>query len=169
MDGQLTVCINGRRQANANGRITANELTYRKPVFLFNRCLAVCTMRYVGNFLCVNLRKPGGSRWNFFANLHRNGDTGTSGMVVAILIIWLPDSRWSITNSAIELSDPGKTEEAVGISLLSCIEADIQEHPVRNLGCHNLEFLISGFSFEPKEPFWWHHWVFRPRQQGNSK
>ena len=71
-------------------------------------------------------------------------------MAAAILKFRLPVSRRRLADSAIEFPDPENMGVAVGISLLSCIEAEIQVLPV---GRRHLEFLTSGVDIEPKEPF----------------
>jgi hypothetical protein len=67
---------------------------------------------------------------NFFAILYRCWNTGTSNLAAAILNIWLPVSIWSLSDGIIEYPDSKNMQIAVGISLLSCIEAEIQVHPV---------------------------------------
>jgi hypothetical protein len=62
--------------------------------------------------------------------LYRSWDTGTSGLAAAILNFPLPVSRWILHNNVMKFPDPDNVGLAVGISLLSCIEADIYVHSV---------------------------------------
>jgi hypothetical protein len=63
----------------------------------------------------------------------------------AILNFSLPVSRWSLHNSAIEFPDLKNMQIAVGISLLSCIEAEIQVRPVLAAAILNLSFPVSKY------------------------
>jgi hypothetical protein len=54
----------------------------------------------------------------------------------------LPVSRWSLFDSIIEFSDPRNMQIAVGISLLSCIAAEIQVRPVLAAAILNLSFPV---------------------------
>jgi hypothetical protein len=71
-------------------------------------------------------RKHAISRCNLFANLYRSSDACTSGLAAAIFDIQLPVSTSILADSAIKFSDPKNMQIAVGISLLSCIEAEIR-------------------------------------------
>ena len=66
-------------------------------------------------------------------------------MTAAILNFALPVSRWSLPNSAIEFPDPKNMKIVVGISLLSCIEAEIQVYPVLAAAILNLSFPVSKY------------------------
>jgi hypothetical protein len=57
----------------------------------------------------------------------------------------LPVSRWSLPDSAIEFFDPENIQIIIGISLLSCIEAEIQVHPVLAAAILNLSFPVSKY------------------------
>jgi hypothetical protein len=72
--------------------------------------------------------------------------TGTSGLAAAILNFSFPLSYSIFSDSTIEFLDLENNELAVGIALLSCIEAEIQVLLVWR--CH-LDFLTSGFEMEP--------------------
>jgi hypothetical protein len=58
--------------------------------------------------------------------LYRSWNTGTSCLAGAILSFWFPVLIWSFYDSSFEFPEPKNMQIAVGISLLSCIEAEIQ-------------------------------------------
>ena len=59
------------------------------------------------------------------------GIVGTSGFAAAILNFLLPVSISSLPDSTTEFPDPENKRVAVGIYLLSCIEAEIRVLTVR--------------------------------------
>ena len=59
------------------------------------------------------------------------GIVGTSGFAAAILNFLLPVSTSSLPDSTTEFPDPENMRVAVGIYLLSCIEAEIRVLKVR--------------------------------------
>jgi hypothetical protein len=72
----------------------------------------------------------GVSRWNGVDIWSRSGDISTSGLTAAIFKYRLPLTSSINRNSSVVLLDPKNIDLTVGISLLSCLIADIYVLPV---------------------------------------
>ena len=82
--------------------------------------------------------------WTFFAILYSSWDI--SGLVAVVLILSFTLSTSILSDSAIEFPDPENIRVAVGISLISCLEAEIYIYFW--FGSRHLDFLTSGFKME---------------------
>jgi len=81
----------------------------------------------IPNITVVDLapKNIGVSRWNFVAIMSTSRDIRISRLEAAILNFWLPVTSDSISNSTVGFLAPENMGQAVGISFLSCLGAEI--------------------------------------------
>ena len=73
-------------------------------------------------------KNPGsssGSRCNFVDNLSTSRVMCTAGFGAAILDLRLPVTFFGILNRSVEMPDPEKPGVAFGISLITCLQAEL--------------------------------------------
>ena len=91
-------------------------------------------------------RKQGCIRRNFVPMLYASWDIGTSGLKDAILGFLLPVRFHNNTDSPIGLLDFENIVLAVGISFLSCLQADIEVFPVWEAAILDFSVLVKSYN-----------------------
>jgi hypothetical protein len=92
--------------------------------------LPLCQVQWTIIPLSCCTQKMGINPWNRESIVSTSWDTCTSGLQAAILDFWLPLTSDNILLSAIELAVLENMVVAFGISILSCLQAEIHALPV---------------------------------------